>query len=262
MLEAQQGEDVAKPEGSPEKFHCDFCKQPIESLAGCFEVPLCIAYPELFTHRVASGNPVRFHNACWATDAVQSRVAADLRKHKADCSRCAPPTEPEPALNTQEANDGRGSKDGDGKTSPKLTEDSQGLGVTRTGSYVIGHVDEIVGQSGVAVPGFVATKFEVLQIAKYWATEIVDLDFDYFLYGCTGSSEWRRREFADRRLNTISKFIGTLEVRVAFREAEQAFAKGIDPRTWKIFTEGTKEEQERFQREVQQELARDSEGGK
>ena len=39
-----------------------------------------------------------------------------------------------------------------------------------------------------------------------------------------------------------------------------AFGKSVDQRAWKIFMEGTKEEQERFQQEVQEKLARDAEG--
>lgn len=52
------------------------------------------------------------------------------------------------------------------------------------------------------------TKNEMLQLVRYWATEIIHLDFSFFLYGITGSSEWRTREFANRRLNTIRKLIG------------------------------------------------------
>jgi hypothetical protein len=82
------------------------------------------------------------------------------------------------------------------------------------------------------------------------------------LYGSTGSSAWRTREFANRRLNTMGKFIGNEEVRRVFRDAEQAFGKGVDQRAWKIFTEGTNEEQEQFQQEVQERLARDAEEGR
>jgi hypothetical protein len=60
----------------------------------------------------------------------------------------------------------------------KENKDSQGLGVTRAGSWVIGQVNEIVGEGGTEVSGFVATKDEVLQIVRYWATEIIDLDFE------------------------------------------------------------------------------------
>jgi hypothetical protein len=64
-----------------------------------------------------------------------------------------------------------------------------------------------------------------------------------------------RCTLANRRLNRISVAIGIEEVTNAFREAEDAFAKSVDQRTWRIFMEGTKEEQERFQEEVQETLA-------
>ena len=109
------------------------------------------------------------------------------------------------------------------------------------GSLVIGHVDQIVGEGGVELPGFVPTKNELLQLVHYWAMEFIDLNFTFFLYDCTGSSEWRNREFAHRRLNAISRVIGREEVTKTFREAEQTFGKGVDQKAWKIFMEGTKE---------------------
>jgi hypothetical protein len=97
-----------------------------------------------------------------------------------------------------------------------------------------------------------------VQLVRYWAGEILDLDFGFFLYGSVGSSEWRTREYANRRLNTIAKSIGEEEVKKVFKQAEEAFAKGVDPQAWKIFVEGTKkEEQETFQEEVQKKLAGD-----
>ena len=144
----------------------------------------------------------------------------------------------------------------------RLSEDARDLGPMQAGPFVIGRVDEIVGEGGVEVPGYVVTKYELIQIVKHWTAEIIDLDFSYFLNGCTGSSEWRTRDYANRRLNTIVKAIGEEEVTKAVRHAEQAFAKGVDPQAWKIFTEGSKEEQEDFQQEVQEKLARDTQQGR
>jgi hypothetical protein len=58
------------------------------------------------------------------------------------------------------------------------------------------------------------------------------------------------REYANRPLNTIAKAIGDQEVKEIFMEAEQDLSEGVDQRAWKIFKEGTKEEQESFQQEV------------
>jgi hypothetical protein len=139
-------------------------------------------------------------------------------------------------------------------TEEKLGADAGGLGPMHAGSIVIGLVEEIVGEGGVEVPGCKVTKYELIQIVKHWAAEIVDSDFSYFLYGCTGSSEWRTREYANRRLNTIAKSIGEEEVKKAFKQTEEAYGKDVDQRAWKIFMEGTKEEQEAFQAEIEREM--------
>jgi hypothetical protein len=60
----------------------------------------------------------------------------------------------------------------------------------------------------------------------------------------------------------ISTLIGEEEVTKACKEAKQAFAKGVDQRAWKIFTERTQDERERFQQEVQEKLAREPKGRK
>jgi hypothetical protein len=48
----------------------------------------------------------------------------------------------------------------------KLSEDARGLGPMEVGSVVIGRVEPIVGEGGIEVPGFVATKDEILQIVR------------------------------------------------------------------------------------------------
>jgi len=104
----------------------------------------------------------------------------------------------------------------------KLSEDAQGL-EARGG---IGFVDMIVGESGVEVPGFVPTKNEVLQLVQYWATEIIDLHFFYFLYGQSGSEESRTLYFAHRRLDTISQLIGEEEVNQSMQTSRAGFWPG------------------------------------
>ncbi len=136
----------------------------------------------------------------------------------------------------------------------KLSEDAASLGPMHAGSIVIGLVDEIVGEGGVEVTGCVATQYEWIQIVKHWVAEMIDLDFDYFLYGSTGSTEWRLREYAERRLNTIAKSIGEEEVKRAFKQAEQEFAKGVDQLAWKAFR-GTAEERDAFQAEIAREMS-------
>ena len=141
------------------------------------------------------------------------------------------------------------------ESNDQITDEARGLAPLHVKGTTIGHVDEIRGGGGVEVPGFVPTKHELLRIVRYWATEIIDLDFRYFLYTCTGSSEWRTREFANRRLSKIASFVGAEEVRKAFSEAEETYARNVGERPWRIFKEGTAEEQQRYQEEVQERLA-------
>jgi hypothetical protein len=255
MTEQHSTEDAPNAQGTTTHFSCELCKQPIEKAVDCVEVPLASAFPAVFMHHVAGGNPVRFHFGCWFSDRIQDRVAADLTKHKAECEQCTP-NGGEQAAPTQ--NDGREPEETARKSAaPRLTNDARGLGPRQTRPFAFGVVNMIVGEGGVKVPGFVPTKNETLQLVRYWATEIIDLDFSFFLHGTTGSSEWRTREFANRRLNTISKLIGQQEVSAAVEQATETFAKRVDARAWKVFWEGTKEEQEEFQQFVQEQLERD-----
>jgi hypothetical protein len=101
------------------------------------------------------------------------------------------------------------------------------------------------------------TRNELHQLARYWATEIIDLDYDFFLYGGTGSSEWRVREFANRRLSTMCTLLGADVVENIVSEAEQAFGKTVDQRAWKVFMQGNPKEHAQFQREVEDRIGSD-----
>jgi hypothetical protein len=106
----------------------------------------------------------------------------------------------------------------------------------------------------VEVPAFVPTRHELIRLAKYWAGVEIDLEFSSFVYQETGSSEIRRVPFARRRIARIAEALGEEEVAEAVRQAYDEFAKGIDPRTWTIFLNGTPEERRAFQDEVAREL--------
>ena len=89
--------------------------------------------------------------------------------------------------------------------------------------FTIGFAEAIVGEEGLEVLGYVVTRNEILELVRYWATEIFQLDFAYFLY-----SEWRTYQYSQGRLNTISELIGEEKVTEACRQAEQAFSRRVD----------------------------------
>jgi hypothetical protein len=140
----------------------------------------------------------------------------------------------------------------------KGNPDSAGLGCFGDDRFTVGYIDEVNGPGAVEVPAFVPTRHELIQLAKYWAGVEIDLEFSWFVYQATGSSEIRRGPFASRRIARIAEALGEEAVAEAVRQAYNEFAKGIDPRTWSIFLNGTPEER----RVLQDELAREAEGGR
>ena len=89
--------------------------------------------------------------------------------------------------------------------SPDKNPDSNGLGYRSLGgSEVVGFVDHVNGGQAVACPEYSPTKHELQQLAKHWIERSLDLDFYWFQTQSTGSSEWREREFAERRLSRLA----------------------------------------------------------
>lgn len=124
--------------------------------------------------------------------------------------------------------------------------DTEGLGVMTDGRFMIGSVDEINGTRGEEVPEFVATRHELERLAAYWWTERIEHDFDCFVCQQTGSSEWRRSVYIARRLNRLGQILGGEAMDKAFDDAAARWRKlyKISDEDWRVFAEGTDEEQE------------------
>jgi hypothetical protein len=133
--------------------------------------------------------------------------------------------------------------------------DTEGLGTVRVagGAFIIGSVDEINGAGGEEVSEFVATRHELEQLAKYWAIERLDQDFWLFLYQQTGSSEWRWSVYIDRRLGSLREILGPKAMETIWKDSIELFRKRhpkITDEDWRIFTKGTKAEQESWRDKV------------
>jgi hypothetical protein len=137
--------------------------------------------------------------------------------------------------------------------------DSEGLGFWGDRGFTIGYVDEVNGPNSAGMPEFVPTRYELIQLVKYWATIVIDLRFDYFLYTQTGGSEYRLSAFANRRVARIAEILGEEEINKVIDQAYEEYGKEQGPRAWSIFLNGTPEEREAFQKEVQQEISEDFE---
>ena len=124
--------------------------------------------------------------------------------------------------------------------------DTEGLGVMTDGRFMIGSVDAINGRGGQEMPEFVATRHELEQLAAYWWTERINHDWDYFVYQSSGSSEWRRSVYTNRRLNRLYDIFGQEAMDKVIDDATARWRKlyKISDEDWRVFAEGTDEEQE------------------
>ena len=132
--------------------------------------------------------------------------------------------------------------------------DSEGLGFYGNGRLTVGYVDEVNGFGSVEMPGVVATKHELVQLVKYWASIRIDIRFDWFAHQCVGSSETRLESFAGRRIARIAEVLGNDETSAAVQQAYAEYAKSVDPRIWDVFLNGTPEEQSALQEEIERDM--------
>ena len=132
------------------------------------------------------------------------------------------------------------------RKSKGANRDTDGLGTMAVGPFLIGGVDGINGEDGKEVQEFVATRHELKQLAEYWALERLDHDFWFFLHQQTGSREWRQSVYIDRRVGRLHGILGKEAMDKAFDGAAARIRKlrNISDEEWKVFTEGTREEQD------------------
>jgi len=124
--------------------------------------------------------------------------------------------------------------------------DNEGLGFTQIGQCSIGFVDEISGTGAAECPTFVATHKELLELARYWARELLHCETYCFLYGYSGSSEWRLIEYANRRLERIADILGDDNVKAIFTEVEAEFRTKWGEPAWELYKSGDYELRDRL----------------
>lgn len=136
--------------------------------------------------------------------------------------------------------------------------DNELLGAMHSGGLTIGYVEEVNGPGAEEVQGFLPTRHELMQLAKYWAKVEIDINYFYFCYQQTGSTEIRRGPFARRRVARIADVLGEEVVKKAVDDAYVEYGKDQDPRTWNTFLSGTPEERKALQDEIAREICGDN----
>jgi len=136
----------------------------------------------------------------------------------------------------------------------KHSSDSEGLGFWGNDRLIVGYVEEVNGPGAVEMPGVVATKHELIQLVKYWASIRIDIRFGWFANQCVGSSETRLESFSGRRIARIAEVLGNDETSAVVQQTYAEYSKSVDPRIWDVFLNGTPEEQSSLQEEIEREM--------
>jgi hypothetical protein len=118
-------------------------------------------------------------------------------------------------------------------------DDNQSLGVDRTAGMALGYVDACNGSEAQTRPAYVPTRRELLELAKYWLTVIMEFHTDFFLLGLTGSIESRTAAFAGCRLSDIESVLGSDAMQAVAERVEGKFRERLGDRLWDIFQNGT-----------------------
>src|SRR4051794_23254585 len=83
----------------------------------------------------------------------------------------------------------------------------------RAGNFTIGYVPEMHGPEAEGCPAFLPSRFELIQLARYWVRSRLDTELDWFFTQQTGSDDIRLRPYASMRLARIAEVIGEDDVR-------------------------------------------------
>jgi hypothetical protein len=151
-----------------------------------------------------------------------------------------------------EANDVSGYFDRLNK-SKGTNRDTEGLGTMAIGPLIVGDIDAINGEGGKEVPDLVPTKHELCQLAEYWLKQRIERDFVWFVNQTVGSGEWRWSEYISRRLDRLHLALGLDSMLKARENAFATFRKQypkITDEDWRVFTEGSEEEQEAWREKL------------
>ena len=117
---------------------------------------------------------------------------------------------------------------------------------------------ELTGAGAQEIQGFEPTRHELCVLVKYWMTQIIEYNFDYFCdeVGCSiGSRRWA---FGNRRINRMETVLGKDAVTRAINEAYEEYGREREragnSEAWRIFRHGTEDERRAFREKYEADL--------
>jgi hypothetical protein len=100
--------------------------------------------------------------------------------------------------------------------------------------------------AGGAVNGFTPSRYELIEIVKYWHKQRIEIEWHEFVYFGGGLLDGSVVDFAENRIEQIRQVIGDDDVNKAMSDVEAEFSKTLDPRVWQIFLRRDQDELEAF----------------
>ena len=118
--------------------------------------------------------------------------------------------------------------------------DGTGSGHGSEGQVVLGSLDGISGPGAAACAGYVSTRHEVLELARYWMTEAMDAQIP----GCFNEQAGRVRSYGSGRLDHMADVLGQRALNGISAEVEGDFRKRLGDGRWEAFLSANDQERD------------------
>jgi len=111
--------------------------------------------------------------------------------------------------------------------------------------FVADYVEEVNGPLAVEVQDFAPTRHELIQLVKYWAKDLIEVQYDGFFIGPEFSIDLRLDAFPRKRISRIAEVLGEEAVRQAIDQVYAEIGEKQDQRLkslWEEFLNGNREQ--------------------
>jgi hypothetical protein len=103
-------------------------------------------------------------------------------------------------------------------------------------------------------PGLTATREELCELARYWLTQMYEIDVFYAFNGVASGCDNRDYLYAEQRVQEIRQAIGREAVQGVNEKVAERYRRQLGERRWRILTSGTREEKDELRRELHAEI--------
>jgi len=107
--------------------------------------------------------------------------------------------------------------------------------------FTLGYAYEVDGAGAIEVPEYNPTRHELIQLVKYWAKVVLEIDYDFFLTGGVDNDFRRLEPFGCCRINRIEELLGKKAVERAVNKVYAEFGEKLNKMDWDSFLRAKEE---------------------